>query len=143
MYVIDHGLSAASRRQVEEAYAHTRWVGSAQPHMDAAALAATGTHVAIGAGDAGTEAGDSRGDSLGDSRGDSLGDSREVIESDEMDGRLTKFALNKQKVALPTYYGCISTYNGSTMAKEKVAILTMAYSYMHMHVVHVTSHIML
>ena len=103
--MIDHGLSAASRRQVEEAYAHTRWVGSAQPHMDAAALAATGTHVAIGAGDAGTEAGDSRGDSLGDSRGDSLGDSREVIESDEMDGRLTKFALNKQKVALPTYYG--------------------------------------
>ena len=72
---------------MEAAYAHTRWVSSIL-------AAAAGTEVVGGAGDAGTE-----GDA-GDSLGDSVGDSGDVLESDDMAGRLTKFALNKEKVAL-------------------------------------------
>ena len=72
---------------MEAAYAHTRWVSSIL-------AAAAGTEVVGGAGGAGTE-----GDA-GDSLGDSLGDLGDVLESDDMAGRLTKFALNKEKVAL-------------------------------------------
>ena len=116
MYVLDHGLSESSRRQaeavpdpnanpdsspspspnsdpdpnpnpnpnptawrrqVEGAYAHTRWVSSALPRQGAGAAAGASTRGA---------------------HGSALGDSGEVLDSSDMYGRLTKFALNKEKV---------------------------------------------
>ena len=63
---------------MEGAYAHTRWLSSALPRQGAGAAAGASTR--------------------GGGHGSTLGDSGAVLDSSDMDGRLTKFALNKEKV---------------------------------------------